>query len=101
MAALEQLTRLEAGTALLVGGDKVLRVPQDVADRFQPGDVVVVVEQTGDVLLIPQAQTTSRSPGSISNLPLTLRTKRFGHRSVNRMCWTLNPLRRGVARPHA
>jgi glutamate-5-semialdehyde dehydrogenase len=56
MAALERLTRLEAGMQLLVGGDKIARVPADVAARFEDGDVLAVVEETGELLLIPQAQ---------------------------------------------
>jgi glutamate-5-semialdehyde dehydrogenase len=56
MAALEQLSKLEAGTPLLVGGDKIARVPSEIAERFQPGDVLAVVEGTGEILLIPKAQ---------------------------------------------
>lgn len=56
MAGLEQLSKLEAGTPLLVGGDKIARVPSDIAERFRPGDVLAVVEETGQILLIPLEQ---------------------------------------------
>jgi glutamate-5-semialdehyde dehydrogenase len=56
MAVLEQLSKLEAGTPLLVGGDKIARVPAEVASRFRSGDVLAVVEETGEILLIPSEQ---------------------------------------------
>ncbi|HTM43778.1 MAG TPA: hypothetical protein VL137_02425 [Polyangiaceae bacterium] len=52
----EPLTSLQAGTALLVGGDKIVRVSEEIAARFRPGDVVAVVEETGEILLIPAQQ---------------------------------------------
>jgi len=50
-----QLTKLEAGMAILVGGDRVLRVSAELAQKFQPGDRLIVVRKTGDILHIPQA----------------------------------------------
>ena len=40
---------------LLYGGNRVRTVPDEVADAFRPGDYLVVVQDTGDVLHIPGA----------------------------------------------
>jgi len=50
------LTSLPRGTRLLCGGDKLLAVPDTVCDRFAPGDALVVVEASEQVLLIPAAE---------------------------------------------
>ena len=49
------MTELPAGTSLLVGGDRLVRVSEELAARFQPGDRVLAVG-TGDLLLIPSAE---------------------------------------------
>ena len=49
----QELTQLEAGTPILFGGNRLLRVPESIAQDFQPGDSVVVVESTEEMLLIP------------------------------------------------
>ena len=48
-----ELTQLEAGTPILFGGNRILRVPEELAQRFRPGDSVVVVEPSEEILLIP------------------------------------------------
>ena len=53
MSESSELTRLEAGTPILFGGNRLLRVPEEVAQSFRPGDSVVVVEATEEMLLIP------------------------------------------------
>ena len=50
----EQLQRLEAGQKVPFGGDRVAIVSGALADAFQPGDRLVVVQTTGDLLHIPQ-----------------------------------------------
>jgi glutamate-5-semialdehyde dehydrogenase len=52
-AAPEVLETLPRGTRLLYGGNRLTTVPDDVADAFRPGDALVVVQATGDVLHIP------------------------------------------------
>ena len=47
------LERLEVGERLLVGGDRFVRVPHDLADAFRPGDRLVVVHETGALLHLP------------------------------------------------
>jgi glutamate-5-semialdehyde dehydrogenase len=49
----EELTSLTAGQPIVFGGDRVVRVSQELADAFGPGDRLVVVEATGDLLHIP------------------------------------------------
>ncbi len=51
-----QLTELRPGMEIVFGGDRVARVPAELAQRFSPGDSLVVVERTGELLLIPAAQ---------------------------------------------
>jgi len=53
MSESSPLTELEAGTRILFGGNRVLRVPDEIAARFEPGDSLVVVEATEEMLLIP------------------------------------------------
>jgi glutamate-5-semialdehyde dehydrogenase len=56
MSQSSELTELAAGTPILFGGNRLLRVPEDIAARFQPGDSVVVVEATEEMLLIPASE---------------------------------------------
>lgn len=46
---------LEPGMAVPYGGDRVARVPDELAAAFQAGDRLVVVQATGDLLHIPAA----------------------------------------------
>ncbi len=52
-AATGRLTTLPAGMPVPYGGDRVAYVPQALADAFRPGDRLVVVQETGDLLHIP------------------------------------------------
>ncbi|MGD8861633.1 MAG: aldehyde dehydrogenase family protein [Myxococcales bacterium] len=56
MSAVSKLTSLSKSTQLLFGGDRLITVPDDVVERFEPGDSVVVVEATEQVLLIPATE---------------------------------------------
>jgi glutamate-5-semialdehyde dehydrogenase len=49
---LEQLT---PGMAIPYGGDRITQVPAELAARFQPGDKLVVVQESGALLHIPRA----------------------------------------------
>ena len=55
MSATERLSRLEAGQAIVVGGDRLVRVGADLAAAFADGDRLVVVQRTGDLLHVPAA----------------------------------------------
>lgn len=47
------LERLVAGQEILFAGNRVIRVPQELADAFAPGDQIRIVEQTGEMLHVP------------------------------------------------
>jgi glutamate-5-semialdehyde dehydrogenase len=49
----EQLTSLEAGMAIPWGGTKVTRVSDELAAAFEPGDSLIVVQHSGELLHIP------------------------------------------------
>ena len=49
------LDRLEAGMAIPFGGDRITRVSEELAARFQPGDRLLVVQDSGDLLHVPAA----------------------------------------------
>ena len=51
-----ELTALEPGMPVVYGGNRVVHVSEEIAAAFRPGDRLVVVQATGDLLHIPQAQ---------------------------------------------
>jgi glutamate-5-semialdehyde dehydrogenase len=56
MDELAPLTSLTAGQPLLVGGDRVTTVPPELAAAFAPGDALVVLQDSGDLLHLPAAE---------------------------------------------
>ena len=56
MTTPEPLTALPAGMPLLVGGDRVVHVSEQLAAAFAPGDRLIVLDDTGDVLHVPAAE---------------------------------------------
>ena len=52
----EPLRELTPGMPIPYGGDRVTHVPADLAEAFRPGDRLVVVQETGDLLHIPAAE---------------------------------------------
>ena len=61
----EQLDHLVAGQAIVFGGDRVAYVSPPLAAAFQPGDRLLVVQDTGDLLHVPAAaeQAAARAVG--------------------------------------
>ena len=55
----ETLDRLEAGMPIPYGGDRLTRVPAELAAAFRPGDRLVVVQETGDLLHVPAAEVAA------------------------------------------
>ena len=51
-----RLTHLEEGQQLVYGGDQVVLVSAELARSFMPGDRLVIVQDTGDPLRIPQGE---------------------------------------------
>jgi glutamate-5-semialdehyde dehydrogenase len=52
----QPLERLEAGQVVLVGSDRYVTVDDELASAFAPGDRLIAVADTGDLLHIPEAQ---------------------------------------------
>ena len=52
----QELTFLEAGMPIVYAGNRVARVPAELAAEFEAGDRLVVVQATGDLLHIPRAE---------------------------------------------
>lgn len=50
-----RLETLVPGMAIPFGGDRLAYVSDDLAARFRPGDRLVVVQETGDLLHVPAA----------------------------------------------
>lgn len=63
MPEIESLSRVSAGMPILFGGNRLVHVPAAVAERFEAGDSLYVVEQTGDLLHVPHSEraTTTRA----------------------------------------
>lgn len=53
---IEPLRRLEPGMPIVFGGDRLVRVPEDLAASFEEGDRLVVVQDTGDLLHVPSGE---------------------------------------------
>ena len=54
----EPLSSLQEGMIIPFAGDRFTRVGSELAKAFQPGDQLVVVQDTGDLLHIPSAVKT-------------------------------------------
>jgi len=48
-----RLDELKAGTPIPYGGDRLARVSEALAAAFRPGDRLIVVQETGDLLHVP------------------------------------------------
>ena len=53
--AREQLDHLTAGMPIPFGGDRVTRVSEALATAFRPGDRLIVVQESGELLHVPAA----------------------------------------------
>ena len=52
----DRLEALAPGQAIPFGGDRVAHVSPELATAFRPGDRLVVVQDTGDLLHVPGAE---------------------------------------------
>lgn len=50
-----ELTELTSGMPIVYGGNQVTTVPSELAEAFAPGDRLIVVQTTGDLLHVPEA----------------------------------------------
>jgi glutamate-5-semialdehyde dehydrogenase len=83
MTSGERVTGLTAGMPLLAGGDRIVRVPAETAARFRPGDHLLVVQKTGELLHVPEdvhrlateavdrAHAAFRQMGSVDDAAIT------------------------------
>eukprot|EP01012_Entosiphon_sulcatum_P020192 TRINITY_DN25180_c0_g1_i1.p1 TRINITY_DN25180_c0_g1~~TRINITY_DN25180_c0_g1_i1.p1 ORF type:complete len:513 (+),score=60.74 TRINITY_DN25180_c0_g1_i1:28-1566(+) len=55
-AVTSRLTSLKPGMQIIYGGDKVMTVTPEMAEEFKTGDSLLIVEKTGQPLIVPQAQ---------------------------------------------
>ena len=53
---IEELTELQTGQPIVFGGNRLTRVPPELAEAFTSGDRLVVVADTGDLLHIPAGE---------------------------------------------
>ncbi|MDX1657450.1 MAG: aldehyde dehydrogenase family protein [Nitriliruptorales bacterium] len=51
----QTLDSLEAGMPVVYGGNRVTHVGDELAAAFQPGDALIVLEDSGDLLHLPKA----------------------------------------------
>ena len=51
-----ELTELQPGMTVLFGGNRLARVPDEIVERFQPGDRLLVVQHTGEILHAPRRE---------------------------------------------
>ena len=56
MSEVQRLTELRPGAEIVFGGDRVVRVPAEIARRFRAGDALLVVEPTCELLHVPAEQ---------------------------------------------
>jgi len=54
----QRLDSLTAGMPIVFGGDRVTTVPETLAEAFEPGDRLIVVQTTGDLIHVPVAVWT-------------------------------------------
>ncbi|MGB7859924.1 MAG: aldehyde dehydrogenase family protein [Acidimicrobiia bacterium] len=62
----EILNKLAPGTPIVYGGNRVTTVPDELAASFEPGDRLIVVQDTGDLLHVP-AVAWSIASGAVDN----------------------------------
>ena len=94
-----RLDALAPGQAIPFGGDRVAYVTPDLAAAFQPGDRLVVVQDTGDLLHIPAREATATAAavtraseafaamGSVTDAAITVFFEAFARRLEDGAVW--------------
>jgi glutamate-5-semialdehyde dehydrogenase len=95
-----RLEALAPGQAIPFGGDRVAFVDVDLAAAFRPGDRLVVVQDTGDLLRIPAAEAEAAHAavaraaaafarmGEVSDAAITAFFEAFARRLEDEGAWT-------------
>ena len=93
------LERLTPGQPIPFGGDRVALVSADLAQRFRPGDRLLVVDDTGDLLLVPAAEQATAAAavgrayaafqkmGAVSDAAVTAFFEAFAARLEDEAAW--------------
>ena len=96
-----RLEKLHAGMSIVFGGDRVATVSDELADRFAPGDSLLVMQDTGALLLIPgpvrsvAAQAVTRAHeafqrmGGVSDEEISAFFEGFAARLADDAVWTI------------
>jgi len=99
MAEYLLLNELTAGMPVVFGGNKLTRVPVEIAQAFHPGDRLLVVEESGDLLHISAEQfrlaedAVARAcrafagMGAVSDTAITAFYEAFARRLADDACW--------------
>uniref|UniRef100_A0A7S1R777 Aldehyde dehydrogenase domain-containing protein n=1 Tax=Alexandrium catenella TaxID=2925 RepID=A0A7S1R777_ALECA len=96
----QPLEKLSAGDRILVGGDHYVSVTAEIAERFQAGDAVLVVEGTGELLHLPaaerratgeavaRAQDAFSKMGSVTDTQISAFFERFASLLEDESAWS-------------
>lgn len=96
----QTLERLETGMPVLTAGGQVLRVTEELAARFQPGDTLAAVAHSGELLCIPAAEkqiattavtrcvTAFQAMGSVSDAQISTFYEAFASALENNTIWS-------------
>ena len=96
---MNHLSEVTAGMPLLFDGNRVTHVSAEVAERFRPGDRLLVVQKTGDVLHVPaeqhriaaeaveRASAAFAQMGSVSDAQVTRFYEEFARRIEDEESW--------------
>lgn len=94
------LNELQAGMSILYGGNRLTTVSPELAAAFKPGDRLLVVEKTGDLLHIPAAEHETASAaverayhafqqmGSVSDAAISAFYEAFARRLESEESWS-------------
>ena len=95
----ERLEALAPGQAIPFGGDRIARVSPELAAAFRPGDRLVVVQDTGDLLHVPGAEQAAAAAavgraasafarmGEVSDAAISAFFEAFARRLENAEVW--------------
>ncbi len=99
MAHVEKLAALSPGMKLLVGGDRLITVTEELAAAFQPGDQLHVVHKTGELMRVPcaihelvtstldRAERAFARMGTVSDAQITQFFLAFAERLADDAVW--------------
>ncbi len=100
MPAWSQLEKIRPGTCIVLGGDRVVEVPEEIVAKFAPGDAILPIEATGEILHVPAAErrvakeTVGRAAaafakmGAVTDAQISTFFEEFATRLENDSIWT-------------